>query len=320
MNKLLPLILLSLTPLSAQDNARILSAHGFDNCIEIKNAHTRVVLCPEVGGRVLEYSMNKKQALPLPDKTKNKKASPAGRFDIGPELTIPKRPALWSGTWTGKITGPRSAALTSPISEATGVQLIRTFTLAPDSTKLTCTQAIKNISNNPVAYNHWSRTFAQGQGIVYLPQSSPGTPSRFPGEYAMYLNGTTIDVNPSDPNIRIREGFIEILGPPENPKLGFDSYAGWMAYHMPNDLLFFKQYDADPQRVYGEAAGLTASVWYPDFMSVVELEPIGPLEHIAPGEQASFTETWYLHEAIFRGKESPADLQALRATAEKLFD
>ena len=60
-----------------------------------------------------------------------------------------------------------------------------------------------------------------------------------------------------------RDGFLEILAPPRKPKLGFDTYAGWLGYALPNDTLFVKRFPTYPDRVYNEAAGLTLSVWYP---------------------------------------------------------
>ena len=62
---------------------------------------------------------------------------------------------------------------------------------------------------------------------------------------------------------------------------------------MKNDLMFVKRFPTYPDRVYNEVAGLTMSIWYPD-RPMCELEPIGPRERLAPGESASFTETWWL--------------------------
>ena len=75
--------------------AEFIAYHGYSQAIELKNSTTRVVLCPQVGGRVLEYSLNGDNVLHLSAAEKNwkpgmKPQSSAGRFDIGPEYTIPK--------------------------------------------------------------------------------------------------------------------------------------------------------------------------------------------------------------------------------------
>src|SRR5262249_9868275 len=151
----------------------------------------------------------------------------AGRFDIGPEQTIPPHEKLWSGRWTGEIMGDRTARLTSQPDEATGVQLIREFTLAEKSSRLDCKQMIRNVSAATKEYCHWSRTFALGGGICVIPLTEP---SRFPSSYVMYEGASLINLRPVDPNIRKKDGFLLITSAPKEPKLGMDTTAGWFAY------------------------------------------------------------------------------------------
>ncbi len=290
---------------------------GYSNAVHLANDRVSVVLCPEVGGRVLEYALNGNNALYLSEGEKKWKAgdrpeSSAGRFDIGPELIIPQRLTLWSGVWTSEIVGDRHARLTSPDDVATGVRLVRDFVLDEKTTQLSCTQTIHNVSEKTVEWCHWSRTFAVGRGICVIPLTAP---SRFPNSYVMYEEGTLINMKPEDPNIRVRDGFLEILGTPRKPKLGLDSYAGLMAYLSPNNLLFVKRFRTYPDRVYNEAAGLTISVWYPD-NEMIELEPIGPRERLKPGESAGFTEDWFLSEMEFP-KSREVDLEAIKKALPK---
>ena len=285
---------------------------GYAEAVYLKNKHISVVLCPEVGGRVLEYALHGKNALYLSDAEKNWKPgdrpeSSAGRFDIGPELVIPPRPVLWNNAWTVEIVADRHARLTSPDDASTGVRLVRDFVLDGDTSQLSCTQTIHNISDKPVEWCHWSRTFAVGRGICLIPLTAP---SRFPKSYVMYEEGTVVNLSPDDPNIRVRDGFLEIFGTPRKPKLGMDSYAGVIAYLAPNDLLFVKRFQTYPDRVYNEAAGLTISVWYPD-REMIELEPIGPRERLQPGEHAGFTEEWFLSEMAFP-QSREVDLERLK--------
>lgn len=294
--------------------AAIAEFYGYDDCLRLENAQTRVTLCPRAGGRVLEYAFKGVNALYLPPGDEGWEQKPgrgggamnAGRFDIGPEQTIPQHPGLWSGRWTGEITGDRSARMTSQPDSATGVQLIRDFTLDEKSTRLDCKQTIKNISQSAREYCHWSRTFALGGGICVIPLTEP---SRFPAGYVMYEPESLINFRPVDPHIRTQDGFLLITGAPKQPKLGMDTSAGWFAYLMKNDLMFVKRFPVFPDRPYNEVAGLTMSIWYPD-RPMCELEPIGPREKIHPGQSASFTETWYLVPHPF-----PKDAQAIAPKA-----
>lgn len=314
------LILFWFTLVAHVPAAEVVSFFGYDDIIQLENDSTRVMLCPAAGGRVLEYSLRGTNALYLnPDEagwtldTGKTGQLSAGRFDIGPEKLVPARPTLWLGKWDGEITGQRSARLTSRPDPGTGVQLVRDFQLAEKSTKLVCRQTIKNVSSQDNAWCHWSRTFAQGNGICVIPLSKF---SKFPKHYVQYQNGKLIDIQPEDPHIERVDDYLVIRGVPQHPKLGMDSMAGWFAYLMPNDLLFVKSFPTYPERVYNEVMGLSVSIWYPQ-NRMVELEPIGPREKLQPGEAAAFTETWELHPYSFPKTSQPLDLREIRRLATK---
>ncbi len=285
--------------------------------ITLKSGNAVAKLTP-VGGRPLVFNVGDKPALWLdeaelqPTNGKGRSIS-AGRFDIGPELTTPAHPTLWSGTWWGEVTGTTSARFTSPRDPATGIQLLRDYSLEKagpkgQSISLRCVQTMMNNANEVREIGHWGRSFSPGGGICLIPLAGK---SKFPSQYAMYEDSAIINVKPQDDQIRVRDGFLEILAPPRKPKLGFDTTAGWFAYLMPNSTLFVKRFPVDANRVYGEAAGLTLSVWYPQGARI-ELEPIGPLEHLKPGEVARFHEEWTLLEYPFPKPGETVDLAALR--------
>lgn len=300
---------------SAEPTARIIAFHGYSKAIELTLGNARAVLCPQAGGRVLEFSVDGKDAMWLDEQEKNWQPgkpgpSSAGRFDYGPELTVLAHPKIWSGEWSGEVTGASSAKLTSPRDETAGMQLVREFSLAEHNklVRLSCKQTMISISKEVREVCHWGRSFSPGGGICLVPLGD--RPSRFPAQYAMYEDSAIINVRNTDEKIRERDGFLEILAPPRKPKLGFDSQAGWLGYLMPNDTLFVKRFATSPDRVYNEAAGLTLSVWYPTGPRI-ELEPIGPRERLQPGESASFTEDWWLLQFPFPKENERVDLKRL---------
>lgn len=301
--------------------AREVAFHGYTKAVELKLGKARAVLCPQAGGRVLEFSVGGADAMyldPAEKDWKPGKAGPitAGRFDYGPELTVAPHPKAWAGEWTAEITKGNSVKLTSPGDDPGGIRLVREFRLVPrgESVGLSCTQTMTNVGKEVREVCHWGRSFSPGGGVCVVPLGD--RPSRFPSKYAMYEDGAVINVRAKDDNIRERDGFLEILAPPRKPKLGFDTYAGWLAYVMPNDRVFVKRFAAHPDRVYNEAAGLTLSVWYPAGPRI-ELEPIGPRERLKPGESASFTEDWWLLPFPFPKKGGQIDLKALAELVAK---
>lgn len=303
--------------------ARFVPFANYQGAVELTLGGAKAVLCPEVGGRVLSFSVDGTDAMQL-DEAERKwtpgtpGSSSAGRFDFGPELVVPPHPELWAGPWTAEITGPASARLTSQRGAASGIQLLRDFELRRENdaapVRLICTQTMMNVSGEMREVCHWGRSFSPGGGIVLIPLK--GT-SRFPGRYAMYEESAIINVRNTDDRIRVRDGFLEILGPPRKPKLGFDSQAGELAYLLPGGNLFVKRFAVDPERVYNEAAGLTLSVWYPTGPRI-ELEPIGPRERLKPGEVASFAEEWSVLPFTAPAAGEQVDLGAVRKALDRL--
>ena len=312
------LLLALVAPALGEEGAKRVKFLNYPECIELSNGTTTVILGPHSGGRVLKYEFKGKDVLYLDpreaewgtEKAKGRKFTSAGRFDIGPEYIIPRHEALWSGEWGAEITGPRAARMVSQVDKATGVMLTRQFTLAKDSSHLSCKQIIMNLSGETVRWCHWSRTFAKGGGIVVIPIDE--MPARLPKGYVMYPARNLINLQPEDSMVRRRGNFLEILGPPAHPKLGLDSN-GWMAYQLPEDVAFVKVYETPKDRPYSEVAAFNTSVWYPKQSKIptVELEPIGPANEIAPNTSASFTEDWFILENKFPPRGTDLNLAAL---------
>jgi len=308
-------LFLTATDVTAQETA---SFGRFQNCPVLKNDRTRVVLCPELGGRVLEYSLDGKNSLFVSRADYNDGSDSsthdrwqhdpsAGRFDIGPEQVVPSRKELFLGRWKSQSASALAIELISEPCVAAGVRLTRSFELSPVSSRLVCTQTIHNISDHEVRYCHWSRTLANGSGIVVIPLDDR---VRFPKRYVRFDKGTVIQ-KPEDPEVRIRGKFLEILGPTQSPKLGMDSFVGWLAHQQKSGLLFIKQFPTFPDRMYGDAMAMTIATWAPEGGETVELEPIGPLESIAVGKSSSFTEIWTLLDRRFPDADMPLDLEAI---------
>jgi hypothetical protein len=318
------MLFLTMQITQAEDKkANIIEFAGYQNCILLENEHTRLILEPDCGGRVMEYSYKGVNAIWLNTKQDGWIYEPGkrhidpcgGRLDIGPEMVIPKHPVLWLSRWKGEITGPLSARLISQKDPATGVQLIREFTLAEDSSRVQCTQIIKNVSEKTKYYFHWGRTLVRSGGIAIVPLNPH---SRYPAGYLTYGPGSIINYLPEDqPNVSVRDGYVEIAGVPAVPKFAIDSYAGWLAYLMREGLLFVKKFPVYPKRMYGEIAANSVCIYYAK--AFCELEPIGPQEKILPGKSVSYTEEWWLLPHTFPAEGEKADLKAIEKSVNSIF-
>ena len=310
--------------LLADEGTRRIPLLEYPECIELSNPTTRVVLGHHVGGRVLVYERQGKNVLYLSPGEAGWKAAPnlkgrevtAGRLDIGPELLARRGPTLWSGEWESEIIGPRAARLTSAIDPESGLQIVRDFRLAADSSRLTILQQVRNHASTTSRHAFWSRAFAVHGGIGIVPVT-PDT-SRYPNLYTMHADRASVQLRPVDRHVRRQGDFLVIDGPPAFPKLGFDSSAGWVAYQTPTDLLFVHRFPVYPERVYAEATGMTLSLWYPERerIAACEIEPIGPLEVVPPGGASRFAVDWWLLEHPFPDAGA-IDAEAIAALVEQ---
>lgn len=308
--------------ISQYNEPKIITQNLYPGCIELSNQTTRVVLEPNLGGRILIYELNKKNVLYIMTEFDGKVYEPgvpitpsAGRTDIGPERAIPDHPYLFFGKWEARITGSGEAEMISVKDIATGVQLIRKFRLAEKGSQLEFTQIIRNVSSEAKTYCHWGRTFVKGGGISLAPVDKT---TKFPEGYLNILPRESAPIQPSEANrnLRVRDGIFEIIGPPAYPKFFTDSYAGWLAYITKDNQLFVKKYPVCPDKTYGDKGNSTASIYYLR-EQFCEIEPIGPMELIQPGEEASFTEVWYLLEYPYPVDKN-TDLQAIKKIIKKL--
>jgi hypothetical protein len=300
------LLLFSITMsvfIAGQEGTRVVTEWGYENCIELSNEIVRVVLDPNVGGRVLVYERNGKDILyhypaergvlyePFGNEKMPWTGPSAGRFDVGPEGGLPQRQTLWVGSWSAEITGPREARMTSQVCQNSNLQLIREFKLDEKTSHLICTQTMKNVGNDEVRVNHWSRTFAVGNGILLAP-IDPN--SRFPEGYIIYGPGKIMDFKPvEEPNVRVRDGILEIFSSPKRAKFVLDVNPGWLAYVTEQNQLFIKKFDPHIGTMSAEMTGVNTSIWYYED-KMCEIEPIGPMEILPPGHYASYTEHWWL--------------------------
>ncbi|MEM6690959.1 MAG: hypothetical protein AAF664_16140 [Planctomycetota bacterium] len=270
------------------------------DCPVMESNGVRVILGP-IGGRVLQYSRQGIDALFLSDadqdqpgptgsQTNWSKNPSAGRFDIGPELMIGPRKEWQKAPWEVERLDELSVRMTSPINERLSLRLIREFTLNPMDGSLTCKQSVENVGDKPFTYCHWSRTLVRGGGMFVIPREGF---RRFPNGYVRYENGA-MKLRPEDDNVIVNDDFLIQTGPPLQPKLGMDTMANWAAVVWPDRWAFVKRFEMFPDLPYLEAGALTFSTWQPSTGETIEVEPIGPAQTVAPGETASYTETWNL--------------------------
>ncbi|MBI5799800.1 MAG: hypothetical protein HZA92_03605 [Verrucomicrobia bacterium] len=277
---------------------------GWTNALSLRDDHGKVmtVVVPDIGGRVVQYSRGGVNALlENPDSNGRTLAQFPGGFwvggyqcDFGPGLLgRPERQAVWLGPHASVAPRDQTAETASPLDAVTGLRLLKSFTLDPDTGALGVVQRMVNTSPNPSRQNLHDRTLCPAGGFVLLPLPRQ---SHHRAGWALLRateEGSSFDgEQPASPNARVFGDLLvaQALGAPG--KLGSDADAGWVAY-VRGRLLFVKYFQTWRGALYA-GAGHTVEFSWNDQMAALEL--FSPLTALQPGKAFDFPELWQLIE------------------------
>ncbi len=203
---------------------------------------------------------------------------------------------------------PNGVELTGASETNSGVRKTLRIELDPVSPTVRLVHTILNENPAPVSLAPWGITqFRQG-GTVFLPQPDGNTDPQglLPNRRLVLWPYTRIN----EPRLVLRDDFILIHAEAALPpvKLGYASTAGWLGYWW-DGILFRKSTDPQPGASYPDG-GCNSEVYCGD--RFVELETLGPLVTLAPGQTTQHVETW----DVFEGLEQPFIPEEVRELVE----
>lgn len=257
----------------------------------------QAVVVPNLGGRLLEYSINGENVLldsfgtlPLAPTA----IAPGYQCDIGPELRgIPSHDRLWTGPWDAKPLGNVGLKVTSERDLGLGVQLEKEFLVEPESGDLGLTQRMRNVGKGESAYCFWDRTVCKGGGFAFVPLKKK---SRFPARWSVRrtVAGKSVydGAKPAAANVRVLDRVLVAKCEGEPTKIGADSDAGWIGY-VRGRWLLVKYFPYLSKGNYSDG-GNTVEVYFD--RQVAELGPVSPEVKLKPNETYEFPEKWTLIE------------------------
>lgn len=242
--------------------------------------------------------------------------TPHGRY------TIYGGHRLWVAPETPEITylpddhppqieaGEGWVTLTQPGEPPSGVRKSLSVKLAADRPHARLTHCLTNLGQSPIELAPWAITQLAPGGVALLPQPSG------PADEAGVLPNRRLAFWPytrlQDERLRLGDALLRVSAPvqPHSPfKIGYFNPHGWLAYRR-GGWLFVKRAPHQEGAPYPDY-GCNAEV-YTDGQ-VLELETLGPLLRIPPGETVTHEEEWWL----LRGFETATDEEV--AEAVRLF-
>ncbi len=299
----LPFILMVFFLSGLYSQVEKINYRDYQECYRLFNDSINVIVSPESGGRVLQYSLHGENIIFENSSLNGKLLSDylsdwfdpdGGRFDLGPEdNTSSIHDTLWLGPYEAKITGNYSLLITSQLDKQMGIKIKREFLLDSASSHLTVHQTMINFNPEKSHWYFWSRTLVpiNGKMIVPLKESSS-----YPLKWGKYYTNPWRFVydNPQDALVTVNDSLLEYKASKINNsgKYGVDADDGWMAYGY-NEMLFVKRFPYSTTGNYLEEAGQTI-VFYTNGSRFVEMEPVSPEMVLDPGDSCTFDEDWWL--------------------------
>lgn len=280
-------------------NWQRISYQGWENCFCYENAGVKIVVTTDVGPRVIHLSTTGgENQFYFNEETAGSSGSSefvmygGHRFWTAPES---KERTYIPDNFPVKATiEGNTIRVTAPV-ETIGVQKTLTLEAVGNSNEIKVSHVLANKGDEPIEVAPWGLSVmrAGGTAIIPLPPKALHTQLLTPTLSFTHWGYTDI----TDPRWGWGEKFLFLRQDEnvENPqKIGIHSGQDWAAY-LNNGNLFIK------------IAKYLPGVIYPDFGShfefftndyMLEIESLGALGVLKPGQQVTHTEYWFVFENV----------------------
>ncbi|MFM9871983.1 MAG: hypothetical protein ACKVQS_00795 [Fimbriimonadaceae bacterium] len=269
----------------------------FGECVRCSNENVEVVCTVEMGSRIISYKKLDGENV-LGTCLDNVIASEIGEYHIlgGHRLWI--APENWPVTYapedeaaTWIVHSETSLELVQPVEKHSKTQKRILISLGEGS-EVRLEHSVTNVGADVVTLAPWALTIMRSGGTVWIPNETfgaHGPENLLPNR--QWITWPYTDL--SDPRYEFKSDSLAVhindnLAGPQ--KIGLKNGLGWCEYRLP-DVTFHKSYSA----VLGEYPDMGSNTEIFSAAGFVEIETLGRLETLAPGEVAHHVEVWGLN-------------------------
>jgi len=273
---------------------------GWRNCYRVTNGEVEVIVTGDVGPRVIRFGFVGGQNL---FKEFSEQLGKGGeeKFQARGGDRVWKAPEDPFVTWAPdnvpveiQVT-PTGLLAREPIEPLTKLQKEIEVSMAPSGTSVKVTHRIANRSLFQLEFAPWALTMMAQGGVVVS-----GFPPR--GHHPANLEATNPLVmwaytNLADPRWKFTKRYLTLrqdVNVSDPQKLGLFSPDTWAAYLL-NGEAFVKRTKADPSKTYPDFGCSFETFTNQDFL---EVETLGPMTKIAPGQILELVEYWGLFRNV----------------------
>jgi hypothetical protein len=292
---------------------------GWKNNLRVANGTVELVLTLDVGPRIIRYGFvgGKNVLKEYPEqlgKTGEKEWKIRGghRLWLAPE-DVKRTYSPDNGPVEHRMLGERSVRLTQAPEPAYGIQREIDVTLAASGSQVTLIHRIKNVGTAPTELAPWALTVMAPGGTEIIP-----LPAKRAHPEALLPNQTLVlwpYFDFKDPRWSFGSKYITLKqdagrGP---TKAGLAHQSGWVGYWN-GGTLFVKRLPYQAGKTYPDQGCNFETFTNQDML---EVETLGPLVKLAPGEQVEHREEWELHREVAAPTDEAAIDKAILARVRK---
>ena len=194
---------------------------------------------------------------------------------------------------------------TEPVEESVKLVKQMVIRMAPSGTNIEVVHRIRNVSLMPTEFAAWILTVMAPGGVGITGFPPRGTHPEVLAPTNPLVMSAFTDL--SDKRWIYTSKYLLLKMDPAAKapqKIGHFNKKTWGAYYLNNEL-FIKRYDADPTKTYPDFGCSYETFTNADML---EMETLGPLQKVVPGQWIEHVERWSLHKNVKIGSWTDQEL------------
>ena len=278
-------------------NPEIISYHGWHNTLRLANEDMELFVTTDVGPRILVYKT------PLGEnvlKTFDDQLGSSGELEwrirgghrlwLAPEdptlsYHLDNGPAAWRyDSFSGEVVVESVQDAPQRIRKTLGILC------AAQGSRISLRHTVVNEGDQPIMLAVWALTVMQAEGLEIIPQPPLGEHPRdlLPNRGIVLWAYSDL----SDLRLTLGSRFWLLRQAADYPpiKIGLAHRERWIAYVL-GETLYLKTFEYDPTAAYADG-GCNFETFTDS--EILEIESLGPLVTLQPGESTNHHETWHL--------------------------
>lgn len=190
---------------------------------------------------------------------------------------------------------PNGVRIEMPAEQWTNIAKSIEIRLNPDQPQIILVHELQNAGPWALEFAPWALTMFRLGGVAVFPQPTGNVDATglLPNRQLTLWPYASL----GDPRVTVRDDFAIIRADPKLPpfKFGYFNRHGWMGYWL-DGIFFVKRFDVSTATQSYPDGGCNAESYLND--QFIELETLGPLTKLEPGDSILHAETWEIYTEL----------------------